>query len=76
MDPKHITRTSFCEKQIDNVTDNSMKNTFDNMFVKTGIRYNLMIMQRYTTINIRIILIIHILYVLKVAGHLIYFSVQ
>ena len=41
MDPKHITRTSFCEKQIDNVTDNSMKKyILDNMFVKTGIRYN------------------------------------
>ena len=25
MDPKHITRTGFCNKEIDNVTDNSMK---------------------------------------------------
>ena len=41
MDPKHITRTSFCDKQIDNVTDNSMKKyILDNLFVKTGIRFN------------------------------------
>ena len=41
MDPKHITRTSFCDKQIDNVTDNSMKKyILDNLFVKIGIRFN------------------------------------
>lgn len=41
MDPKHITRTGFCDKQIDNVTDNSMKKyILDNLFVKTSIRYN------------------------------------
>tara|TARA_Y100000817_G_scaffold314943_2_gene316258 strand:+ start:2508 stop:3464 length:957 start_codon:yes stop_codon:yes gene_type:complete len=41
MDPKHITRTSFCNKEIDNVTDNSMKKyILDNLNIKTGIRYN------------------------------------
>ena len=40
MDPKHITRTSFCNKQIDNVTDNSMKKyILDNLGIKTGIKY-------------------------------------
>ena len=35
MDPKHITRTSFCNKTIDNVTDNSMKKyDNDNMKIK------------------------------------------
>tara|TARA_B100000575_G_scaffold97862_1_gene78077 strand:+ start:167 stop:1123 length:957 start_codon:yes stop_codon:yes gene_type:complete len=41
MDPKHITRTSFCNKEIDNVTDNSMKKyILDNLNIKTGIRFN------------------------------------
>ena len=41
MDPKHITRTGFCGKQIDNVTDNSMKKyILDNLFVKTNIKFN------------------------------------
>ena len=34
MDPKSLTRTSFCSKEIDNVTDNSMKKyILDNMRV-------------------------------------------
>tara|TARA_B100001094_G_scaffold333398_1_gene411459 strand:+ start:12005 stop:12961 length:957 start_codon:yes stop_codon:yes gene_type:complete len=41
MDPKHLTRTSFCNKQVDNVTDNSMKKyILDNMFLKTSIKYD------------------------------------
>jgi hypothetical protein len=41
MDPKHITRTSFCNKEIDNVTDNSMKKyILDNLNIKTGIKYD------------------------------------
>ena len=41
MDPKHITRTSFCNKNIDNVTDNSMKKyILDNLKLKTNIRYD------------------------------------
>jgi len=41
MDPKHISRTSFCNKEIDNVTDNSMKKyILDNMNIKTQIQYN------------------------------------
>lgn len=41
MDPKHITRTSFCDKEIDNVTDNSMKKyILDNLHVKTGIKFS------------------------------------
>ena len=41
MDPKHITRTSFCNKEIDNVTDNSMKKyILDNLHLKTKIKYN------------------------------------
>ena len=41
MDPKHITRTSFCNKEIDNVTDNSMKKyILDNLSLKTKINYN------------------------------------
>tara|TARA_B100000902_G_C27289299_1_gene906251 strand:+ start:1258 stop:2211 length:954 start_codon:yes stop_codon:yes gene_type:complete len=40
MDPKHITRTSFCNKEIDNVTDNSMKKyILENMKLKTKIEY-------------------------------------
>jgi hypothetical protein len=40
MDAKNITRTSFCDKQIDNVTDNPMKKyIIDNMETKTGITY-------------------------------------
>ena len=40
MDPKHITRTSFCNKEIDNVTDNNMKKyILDNMNIKTNIKY-------------------------------------
>ena len=42
MDPKHITQTSFCNKTIDNVTDNSMKKyILENMKLKTGITYNM-----------------------------------
>ena len=41
MDPKHITRTSFCNKEIDNVTDNSMKKyILDNLYIKTGVKYD------------------------------------
>ena len=41
MDPKHITRTSFCNKEVDNVTDNSMKKyILDNLKLKTGINYD------------------------------------
>ena len=41
MDPKHITRTSFCNKEIDNVTDNTMKKyILDNMLLKTSVKYN------------------------------------
>ena len=40
MDPKHISRTSFCSKEIDNVTDNSMKKyILDNLDIKTGIKF-------------------------------------
>ena len=42
MDPKHITRTSFCNKEVDNVTDNSMKKyILDNLKLKTGIKYDM-----------------------------------
>ena len=41
MDPKHITRTSFCNKEVDNVTDNSMKKyILDNLTLKTDIKYD------------------------------------
>jgi len=41
MDPKHITRTSFCNKEVDNVTDNSMKKyILDNLKLKTNIKYD------------------------------------
>ena len=41
MDPKHITRTSFCNKEVDNVTDNSMKKyILDNLKLKTDIKYD------------------------------------
>lgn len=41
MDPKHITKTNFCNKEIDNVTDNSMKKyILDNLNVKTNINFN------------------------------------
>ena len=41
MDPKHLTRTSFCNKKAENVTDNSMKKyILDNLSLKTGVRYN------------------------------------
>lgn len=41
MDPKHITRTSFCNKEVDNVTDNSMKKyILDNLKLKTEIKYD------------------------------------
>ena len=41
MDPKHITRTSFCNKEIDNVTDNSIKKfILDNLKLKTNITFS------------------------------------
>ena len=47
MDPKSLTRTSFCGKEIDNVTDNSMKKyILDNMEMKTSITFK----QRYAKI--------------------------
>ena len=47
MDPKHITRTSFCNKEIDNVTDNSIKKyILQNLSLKTGIKFN----QRYAKV--------------------------
>ena len=47
MDPKHITRTSFCNKEIDNVTDNSIKKyILQNLSLKTGVKYN----QRYAKV--------------------------
>lgn len=41
MDPKHIARTSFCNKEIDNVTDNSIKKfILDNLKLKTKITFS------------------------------------
>ena len=41
MDPKHITRTSFCNKEVDNVTDNPMKKyILENLSIKTGLKYD------------------------------------
>ena len=41
MDPKHISRTSFCNKEVDNVTDNSMKKyILDNLKLKTDLKYD------------------------------------
>lgn len=41
MDPKHITRTSFCNKEVDNVTDNAMKKyILNNLLIKTSIKYD------------------------------------
>lgn len=41
MDPKHLTRSSFCNKNIDNVTDNSMKKyILENMKLKTTQSFN------------------------------------
>lgn len=41
MDPKHLTRTNFCNKKADNVTDNSMKKyILDNLALKTEKRYD------------------------------------
>ncbi len=41
MDPKHITRTSFCNKEIDNVTDNSIKKyILDNLKLKTKLSFS------------------------------------
>ena len=41
MDPKHITRTSFCNKEVDNVTDNPMKQyILENLSIKTGLKYD------------------------------------
>ena len=40
MDPKNITKTSFCNREIDNVTDNAMKKyILNNLNLKTGIRF-------------------------------------
>ena len=44
MDAKHITRTSLCNKEVDNVTDNSMKKyILDNLNLKTGIKYDMVL---------------------------------
>lgn len=41
MDPKNLTRTSFCGKEIDNITCNDMKKyIIDNMKIKTNVSYN------------------------------------
>ena len=41
MDPKSLTTTSFCDKEIDNVTDNNMKKyILDNLFTKSNLKYN------------------------------------
>ena len=41
MDPKDLTRTSFCDKEIDNVTNNHMKKyILDNLYLKTNIKFN------------------------------------
>jgi len=40
MDPKQISRTSFCDKEIDNVTDNAMKKyILDNLNLKTKLTF-------------------------------------
>ena len=40
MDSKSLTKTSFCDKQIDNVTNNDMKKyILDNLYTKSGIKY-------------------------------------
>jgi len=47
MDPKNLTKTSFCDKEIDNITNNDMKKyIIDNMKIKSNISYN----QRYAKI--------------------------
>jgi len=41
MDPKDLTRTSFCDKEIDNITNNEMKKyILNNLKMKSNIQYN------------------------------------
>lgn len=41
MDSKSLTKTSFCDKEIDNVTNNDMKKyILDNLNTKSGLKYN------------------------------------
>jgi hypothetical protein len=41
MDSKSLTKTAFCDKEIDNVTDNKMKEyILENLYVKSKIKYN------------------------------------
>ena len=41
MDSKSLTKTSFCDKEIDNVTNNDMKSyILDNLQTKCGLKYN------------------------------------
>ena len=41
MDSKSLTKTSFCDKEIDNVTNNDMKKyILDNLFTKSNLKYN------------------------------------
>jgi len=41
MDSKSLTKTGFCDKEIDNVTNNDMKQyILDNLYTKSGLRYN------------------------------------
>ena len=58
MDPKHITRTSFCNKEVDNVTDNSMKKYILDTFAAALEKYKLISnnkndlnIKRYQAIN-------------------------
>ena len=47
MDPKDLTRTSFCDKEIDNVTNNQMKKyILENLKMKTNISFK----QRYAKV--------------------------
>ena len=41
MDPKVLKKTSFCDKYIDNVTDDEMKKyILDNLKLKSNLTYN------------------------------------
>ena len=40
-DSKSLTKTGFCDKEIDNVTNNDMKEyILDNLQTKSGLKYN------------------------------------
>ena len=41
MDSKSLTKTSFCDKEIDNFTNNDMKKyILDNLYTKSSLKYN------------------------------------